>query len=205
MPAPTPETKPLAPDSIYAVGKRDHEEMFRAFGRAYRVPVTALRFFNVYGPRQALSNPYTGVAAIFASRLLNGRAPVVFEDGAQTRDFVHVSDIVAGVAAALEPQAAVDRALNLGTGKAVSVLDVAGALGRGLGVEVEPEVRGEYRAGDIRHCFSDISVARAELGYDPQVGFEDGTRELVAWLAEQEARDLVDKATAALQERGLAR
>jgi dTDP-L-rhamnose 4-epimerase len=205
VPVPTPETKPLAPDSIYAVGKRDHEEMFRSFGRAYRVPVTALRFFNVYGPRQALSNPYTGVAAIFASRLLNGRPPVVFEDGAQTRDFVHVSDIVAGVAAALEPEAAVDRALNLGTGEAVSVLDVAEALGSGLGVEVEPEVRGDYRAGDIRHCFSDISLARAELGYSPQVGFEDGTRELVVWLAEQEARDLVDQATAALQERGLAR
>jgi dTDP-L-rhamnose 4-epimerase len=205
VPVPTPETKPLAPDSIYAVGKRDHEEMFRAFGRAYGVPVTALRFFNVYGPRQALSNPYTGVAAIFASRLLNGRPPVVFEDGAQTRDFVHVSDIVAGVAAALEPGAAVDRALNLGTGQAVSVLDVAEALGSGLGVEVEPEVRGEYRAGDIRHCFSDISLARAELGYAPRVGFEEGTRELVAWLAEQEARDLVDEATAALQERGLAR
>jgi dTDP-L-rhamnose 4-epimerase len=204
-PLPTPETKPLAPDSIYAVGKRDHEEMFRAFGRAYRVPVTALRFFNVYGPRQALSNPYTGVAAIFASRLLNGRPPVVFEDGRQTRDFVHVSDIVRGALAALEPGAAVDRALNLGTGQAVSVLDVAQALGDGLGVDVEPEIRGEYRAGDIRHCFSDISLARAELGYEPQVSFEDGTRELVGWLAEQEARDLVDEATAALQERGLAR
>src|SRR5690242_2408979 len=123
-------------------------------GAAYGIPAVALRFFNVYGPRQALSNPYTGVAAIFASRLLNGRPPVVFEDGAQTRDFVHVSDIAAGVVAALEPDAAVDHALNLGTGKAVSVLDVAEALGSGLGVEVEPEIRGDSRAGDIRHCFS---------------------------------------------------
>ena len=204
-PLPTPETKPLAPDSIYAVGKRDHEEMFRSFGRAYRVPVTALRFFNVYGQRQALSNPYTGVAAIFASRLLNARPPVVFEDGRQTRDFVHVSDIAAGVVKALEPDAAVDRALNLGSGRSVSVVDVAEALADGLGVEVEPEIRGEYRAGDIRHCFSDISLARAELGYEPRVSFEDGTRELVGWLAEQEAQDRVDDATAALKERGLAR
>jgi dTDP-L-rhamnose 4-epimerase len=130
---------------------------------------------------------------------------VVFEDGNQTRDFVHVSDIAAGVAASLEPDAAVDRALNLGTGEAVSVLDVAHALARGLGVDVEPEIRGEYRAGDIRHCFSDISLARAELGYAPRVTFEDGTRELVGWLAEQEAEDRVDDATAALKERGLAR
>jgi len=204
-PAPTPETKTLAPTSIYAVGKRDHEEMFRVWGRAYRVPVTALRFFNVYGPRQSLSNPYTGVAAIFGSRLLNGRAPVVFEDGLQTRDFIHVSDVVRGVVQALEPDVAVDQALNIGTGQAVSVLAVAGALGRGLGVEVEPEIRGEYRAGDIRHCFADISLARAELGFEPRMSFEKGMRELVDWLAEQEARDPVDDATAALQERGLAR
>src|SRR6202008_45146 len=120
----TPETKPLAPTSIYAVGKRDHEEMFLAWGRAYGVPTTALRFFNVYGPRQALSNPYTGVAAIFASRLLNGRPPVIFEDGRQSRDFVHVSDIVRAITLALESEAAAGHAINLGTGRPSSVLGI---------------------------------------------------------------------------------
>jgi dTDP-L-rhamnose 4-epimerase len=202
-PVATREDKPLAPTSIYAIGKRDHEEMFLAWARAYRVPTTALRFFNVYGPRQALSNPYTGVAAIFASRLLNGRQPVVFEDGRQSRDFVHVSDIVAGVAAALEPGAGDGLAINLGTGVPTTVLDVAQALGRGLGVAVEPEIRDTYRAGDIRHCIADVERARSTLGYEPAVAFVDGMRELSAWLAGQEADDRVDEATAALAARGL--
>jgi dTDP-L-rhamnose 4-epimerase len=203
-PTGTPESKPLQPLSIYAVGKRDHEEMFLAWGRAYKVPTTALRFFNVYGPRQALSNPYTGVAAIFASRLLNGRPPVVFEDGQQSRDFVHVSDIAAGVEAALEPGRGDFRAINLGTGVSTSVLRVAEVLARELGVDVGPELRQEYRAGDIRHCFGDISIARQELGYEPRVAFDDGMSELAEWLADQEAEDRVEEATAALVERGLA-
>jgi dTDP-L-rhamnose 4-epimerase len=202
-PRPTPESKPLAPSSIYAVGKRDHEEMFVAWGRAYRVSVTALRFFNVYGPRQSLSNPYTGVAAIFASRLLNDRPPVVFEDGRQSRDFVHVSDIVAAVEAALEPGLGDAQAINIGTGRSVSVLDVAEVLSRELAVQADPEIRNEFRAGDIRHCFADITRARELLGYEPKVSFEDGMRELSAWLADQEATDRVDEATEALVERGL--
>jgi dTDP-L-rhamnose 4-epimerase len=204
-PLPTPETKPLQPTSIYAVNKRDHEEMFIAWGRAYGVPTTALRFFNVYGPRQALSNPYTGVAAIFASRLLNGRPPVIFEDGRQSRDFVHVSDIVEGVVRALEPGAADLRAVNLGTGVSTSVAHVGEVLARELGVEVEPETRQEFRAGDIRHCFADSSRARAELGFEARVSFEDGMRELAGWLSGQQAHDLVDEATAALAARGLTR
>jgi dTDP-L-rhamnose 4-epimerase len=203
-PAETPESKPLQPLSIYAVGKRDHEEMFLAWGRAYKVPATALRFFNVYGPRQALSNPYTGVAAIFASRLLNGRPPVVFEDGHQSRDFVHVTDIAAGIEAALDPAKGNYRAINLGTGVSTSVLRVAEVLARELGVEVEPDLRQDYRAGDIRHCFSDISLARQELGYEPRVTFDSGMSELAEWLAGQEADDRVEEATAALVERGLA-
>ncbi|HKP19056.1 MAG TPA: NAD-dependent epimerase/dehydratase family protein [Gaiellaceae bacterium] len=203
-PLPTSETKPLAPTSIYAVGKRDHEEMTLAWGRAYRVPATALRFFNVYGPRQALSNPYTGVAAIFSSRLLNGRAPVVFEDGWQSRDFVHVSDITAAVQRALEPGAGDGAAINVGTGRSVSVLDVADVLARELGVPIRAEIRNEFRAGDIRHCFASIERARTLLGYEPAVAFEDGMRELAGWLAGQEAEDHVDRATAALVSRGLA-
>jgi dTDP-L-rhamnose 4-epimerase len=203
-PLPTPETKPLQPLSIYAIGKRDHEEMFLAWGRAYKVPATALRFFNVYGPRQALSNPYTGVAAIFAARLLNGRPPVIFEDGRQSRDFVHVSDITAGIELALEPGRGDLRALNLGTGTRTTILDVAETLAGGLEIEAEPELRQQFRAGDIRHCFADISLARAALGYEPRVAFESGMRELAEWLRGQEAVDRIDQATAALVSRGLA-
>jgi dTDP-L-rhamnose 4-epimerase len=200
---PTRESTPITPESIYAIGKRDHEEMVLVTGRAYGIPATALRFFNVYGPRQALSNPYTGVAAIFSSRLMNGRAPIVFEDGHQSRDFVHVSDIAAAVVASLEPGAADGKALNVGTGTSTSVLEVAEVLGRELGVAIEPEVRNVFRAGDIRHCFGDISLARELLDYSPRVAFADGMRELVGWLSEASAIDHVDEATAALEERGL--
>lgn len=200
---PTTESTPVTPESIYAIGKRDHEEMFLVTGRAYAMPTTALRFFNVYGPRQALSNPYTGVAAIFSSRLLNGRPPIIFEDGKQSRDFVHVSDISAAVLAAFESGAADGEALNVGTGRAVTVSDVAEVLGRELGVDLEPEIRNVFRAGDIRHCFSDVSRAQELLGYTPVVSFEDGMRELVGWLSETTAVDRVDEATAALESRGL--
>jgi dTDP-L-rhamnose 4-epimerase len=202
-PLPTPETKPLHPTSVYAVGKRDHEELTLAVGRAYGIPATALRFFNVYGTRQALSNPYTGVAAIFSSRLLNRRAPVVFEDGQQSRDFVHVSDVAAAVTAALRPGAADYEPLNVAGGRGVTVAEVAATLARVLGVELEPEIRNEFRAGDIRHCFGDASRARELLGWSPQVGFDDGMRELASWLVDQAPVDRVDEATAALARRGL--
>jgi dTDP-L-rhamnose 4-epimerase len=202
---PTPESKPLQPTSIYAINKRDHEEMFLAWGRAYRVPTTALRFFNVYGPRQALSNPYTGVAAIFASRLLNDRPPVIFEDGEQSRDFVHVSDITAGVLLGLDPGAGNGLAINLGTGRAVTVRQVAEVLARHLRKPLEPEIRHEFRAGDIRHCIADIGRARETLGFEPQVTFEDGMHELAGWLRDQEADDRVAEATADLASRGLTR
>jgi dTDP-L-rhamnose 4-epimerase len=202
-PIATTESTPITPESIYAIGKRDHEEMFLVTGRAYAIPVTALRFFNVYGPRQALSNPYTGVAAIFSSRLLNGQPPIIFEDGRQSRDFVHVSDIAASVVAALEPGAADGEPLNVGTGRSVTVVDVADVLATELGVDLEPEVRNAYRAGDIRHCFADIGRARELLGFAPTVAFEDGMRELVEWLAGRTALDRVDEATAALDQRGL--
>jgi dTDP-L-rhamnose 4-epimerase len=204
-PLPTPESKPLQPTSIYAIGKRDHEEMFLAWGRAYGVPATALRFFNVYGPRQALSNPYTGVAAIFASRFLNGKPAVIFEDGAQSRDFIHVSDIAAGIEAALDPARADGAAVNLGTGRSVSVLEVANVLAEGLGERLEPEILGDYRAGDIRHCFASTEQARELLGFEAKIAFEVGMEELTGWLVGQTAIDRVDEATAALRERGLAR
>ncbi|HEY3543678.1 MAG TPA: GDP-mannose 4,6-dehydratase [Gaiellaceae bacterium] len=202
-PLPTPETKPLQPTSVYAVGKRDHEELTLTIGRAYGIPSTALRLFNVYGTRQALSNPYTGVAAIFSSRLLNAKPPVIYEDGRQSRDFIHVSDVAAAVEAALEPGTGDDEALNVATGRSVGVGEIAATLARVLGVDLEPEIRNEYRAGDIRHCFGDPSRAREQLRWEAQVTLENGMRELGEWLATQTAVDRVDEATAALAERGL--
>lgn len=203
-PRPTPESKPLECDSVYAVTKRDHEELSLVFGRAYGVRTVALRFFNVYGTRQSLSNPYTGVGAIFASRLLNGAPPLVFEDGHQSRDFVHVSDVVAAIVLALEGDAT-DVALNIGTGKATTVLEVANTLAVELGVDVAPEVVGRFRHGDIRHCYPDITAARTVLGYQPSMGFGEGMRELAQWLAEEapRAEDHVERATAELSRRGL--
>jgi dTDP-L-rhamnose 4-epimerase len=204
-PEPTAETKPLRPTSIYAIGKRDHEEMFLAVGAAYGIPAVALRFFNVYGERQALSNPYTGVAAIFASRLLNDRAPVVFEDGEQTRDFIDVRDIARCCTLALEGNGADGRTLNVGTGLPTSINEVARVIAQGLGKGLEPEIRNEFRAGDIRHCFAQTEVADELLGFRAEIPFEAGMQELLAWLEGQEAADSVDAAREALVARGLAR
>jgi dTDP-L-rhamnose 4-epimerase len=204
-PEPTAETKPLRPTSIYAINKRDHEEMFLAIGAAYGIPAVALRFFNVYGARQALSNPYTGVAAIFSSRILNDRPPLVFEDGRQTRDFIDVRDIARGCTLALTGDGADGQTVNLGTGNAVSVLDVAGVIARGLGKDIEPEVVAQYRAGDIRHCYADPWLAEELLGFRAEISLESGMQDLLAWLEGREASDAVDAAREALVARGLAR
>jgi dTDP-L-rhamnose 4-epimerase len=201
----TPEDKPLFPTSIYAISKMDQELMCLSIGRAYNIPTVALRYFNVYGPRQALSNPYTGVAAIFSGRLLNGKPPVIFEDGLQSRDFVHVSDIVQANMLAMESDEAVYEVFNVGTGRALSICDVATALIDELKVTVQPEIVGGFRAGDIRHCVADISKARQRLGYEPRVKFEDGLAELVAWVKSQNAVDRVEQARSELAARGLIR
>lgn len=204
-PVPTSEAKPLLPTSIYAINKRDHEEMSLVTGAAYGIPTVALRFFNVYGEGQALSNPYTGVAAIFASRLLNERSPVVFEDGEQSRDFTHVSDIIQGILQALESERAPGHAINLGTGRPTTVARVAEVLAEGIGTEMPAELSGQYRAGDIRHCYADISRAEELLDYSPKTTFEDGMGALVEWLRDQQAVDRVDAATSELAARGLTR
>jgi dTDP-L-rhamnose 4-epimerase len=186
-PVPTSEDKPLFPTSIYAINKRDHEEMALAFGQAYDVPAVALRFFNIYGSRQALTNPYTGVAAIFCGRMLSGQTPVVYEDGGQLRDFVHVSDVVQACCLAMQRSTADHQVLNVGTGRPVSVLQVGELLARELGWQGGFEIRERFRAGDIRHCFADITRIQALLGYEPRHHFETGVSELVAWVAEQQA------------------
>jgi dTDP-L-rhamnose 4-epimerase len=204
-PEPTAESKPLRPSSIYAIGKRDHEEMVLSVGAAYGIPSVALRFFNVYGERQALSNPYTGVAAIFASRLLNNRAPLVFEDGKQARDFVDVRDVARCCELALASGGADGETVNVGTGVPTSVMTVARVIAKGLDRAIEPEVVQQYRAGDIRHCYADIALAERLLGFRAEISFERGMDDLLPWLEAQEARDEVDAAKAALLARGLVR
>jgi dTDP-L-rhamnose 4-epimerase len=202
-PIPTDECKPLQCSSVYSLTKRDQEEMCLLFGRTYGLPVVALRYFNLYGPRQALSNPYTGVAAIFASQLLNGNAPLIFEDGRQMRDFVSVHDAVQATLLAMEHSGADGRALNVGSGEPVSVLEVAVALADALHVEVAPELTGKFRSGDIRHCFADVSSARELLGYEPRVGLSQGVDELVSWLRSQQPQDRAAEAVAQLSRFGL--
>ncbi len=204
-PVPTPETKPLRPTSIYAITKRDHEEMFLSVGAAYGIPAVALRYFNIYGPRQSLSNPYTGVMAIFSSRILNRHAPLIFEDGHQSRDFVHVSDIVAANLLAMEKEEATGRVFNVGTGRPTSVLRVAELLAEQLDFPDPPDVVGQYRAGDIRHCFADIEGIRKQLGFVPRTSLEQGMRDLLEWLRSQRAEDRVEQAARELAARGLTR
>ena len=204
-PAPTTEEKPLFPTSVYAVTKQDQEQFCLAVGRSYGIPAVALRYFNVYGTRQALSNPYTGVCAIFSARLLNKNRPLIFEDGEQTRDFVHVSDIVQANLLALETDRADYQAINVGTGRSTSIRTVSRLLAEGLGLDLEPEIVSKYREGDIRHCVSDISKAKSLLGYEPQVTLERGIPELLSWVRAQAAQDQVASATAELESRQLVR
>ncbi len=203
IPLPTPEEKPLRPESVYAVNKRDQEEMCLSVGRAYGIPTVAMRMFNVYGPRQALSNPYTGVVAIFGARLLNGKPPLVFEDGLQRRDFVNVTDVARAYLRALECSDADGLALNVGSGQSVTVLDIANTTARVLGLKIQPEVTGASRDGDIRHCFADITRIESTLGWRPEYSFEEGIRALVLWLRDQQADDCVSQAMDNLKERGL--
>ena len=203
-PVPTPESKTPSLESIYALSKYHQERMCLVAGRAYGIPTVALRFFNVYGPRQALSNPYTGVLAIFASRLLNGRPPLIFEDGRQQRDFVSVYDVVAACRLALEKEEAVGRVFNVGSGEPRTILDVATAMGTAVGRKaIAPQITGKYRMGDVRHCVADISLANALLGYRPRHGFAEGLADLLQWLDGKLPPDRTLDARAELDARGL--
>ncbi|MBN1587220.1 MAG: NAD-dependent epimerase/dehydratase family protein [Candidatus Omnitrophica bacterium] len=203
-PVPTPEEKPLQPTSVYAVSKKDQEELCLIVGRAYNIPTVALRYFNVYGPRQSLSNPYTGVCAIFSSRIKNDNPPIVNEDGHQSRDFVHVRDIVQANLLVMREERANYQAFNVGTGAPTTVLQIAETLAKLYGREVKPEIAARFRAGDIRHCVSDASKLRA-LGFKPTRNLEEGLKELVEWAEDVRAVDLVDRAEAELKEKGLTR
>jgi len=203
-PLPTPETKPPSLASVYALSKYDQERMSLMVGRAYGIPTVAMRFFNVFGTRQALSNPYTGVLAIFAARFLNDRAPMVFEDGNQLRDFVHVYDVAQACRRALEVDGAAGEVFNVGSGRRYTIREIAERMASALGKSyLAPEITGKYRVGDIRHCFADTCRAQQVLGYAPTVALEEGLVELVEWLDGQTAADRVAEASAELASRGL--
>ena len=202
-PMPLTEDKPLQPISVYGISKRDTEELALVLGGAYGFEAVALRYLNVYGPRQALANPYTGVAAIFSARLLGGKAPRVFEDGRQIRDLVHVSDIVAATRAAMDAPQAPGRAFNVATGRRIEIGDLAADLCELLAPGTEPEITGEFRAGDIRHCFADASRARDLLGFDARTSLGQGLPELVEWVARQHVTESGDAALESLRRVGL--
>ena len=203
-PVPTPEWKQPSFASVYALTKFVQEQLTLVTAPAYGMEACALRLFNVFGPGQALSNPYTGVLAIFAGRLLNGEPPLVFEDGGQRRDFVHVADVADAFARALESPAAVGGTFNIGSGRDYSVAEVAhllaGAMGRS---DIAPEILGKARTGDIRHCFADIALARERLGFEPTRRLENSVEELAEWVMRQQATDRVNAARKELETWGL--
>jgi dTDP-L-rhamnose 4-epimerase len=203
-PFPTPETKTPCLSSVYALSKYDQERLCLMLGKAYNIPTVALRFFNVYGTRQALSNPYTGVLAIFASCFLNDNAPMIFEDGNQKRDFVSVLDIARASRLAMETPEAANEVFNIGSGRSYTIIEIAERLAAILRKDhIAAKISGKYRVGDIRHCFSDISKAKAILGYEPEVTLKDGLIELAEWLEGQTSEDKVTEASRELAERGL--
>ena len=202
---PTAEDKPLYRDNIYSMTKYHQEEMVLLIGKTYGIPVVAPRFFNVYGPRQSLSNPYAGVAAIWLSRLLNGRQPVVFEDGGQLRDFVSIHDVVDCLVLMLEKSGADFLPINVGSGERVTILDIAQMLTRLLGTDIVPLVTQTGRRFDIRHNTADMSRAQTMLGYAPSVSLEQGFAELIEWArtTPEVAEDFFDRALDELSQKGL--
>ena len=205
-PVPTDEDAMLSPTSVYAVTKQAQEQMFSVAARAYNIPTVILRYFNVYGPRQSLSNPYTGILSTFASRVLNGKPPQIYEDGLESRDFVHVADAVKATILALERTGANCEVFNVGSGERVTVLEVANLLVDKLGSSLRPELVGKYRVGDVRHCFADLTIIREKLAYEPTKCIKEGISDFVSWVKEQEGIvDLSDKASDELAKRKLLR
>lgn len=200
-PIPTLETKVQEASSVYAITKKFQEEIVINVGKAYNLLTVALRYFNVFGPRQSLSNPYTGVAAIFMSRLKNNQQPLIFEDGNQLRDFVSIYDVVQANILAMEKDEANYESFNVGSGQPITIKQIVKTIAKLCGKEIEPIITHKYRKGDIRHCFADITKIKEKLGYEPKISFEKGMKELIEWAADKEAKDLVDYMTEELKSR----
>jgi dTDP-L-rhamnose 4-epimerase len=198
----TPESAASDNYSVYSLSKSTQEQLALLLGRLYAIPTVVFRYFNVYGPRQSISNPYTGVTAIFSSRLKNGNPPIVYEDGLQTRDFVSVHDVVKANLVALATSAFDGVATNLGSGDATPIVAVAEMIAHHLEIDIQPQITGEYRLNDIRHCYADLTLAKKN-GFAPTVTLNEGLRELAAWAAAEAARDTFDVATDELKRAGL--
>jgi len=204
-PLPTKEDKPLNPASVYAITKRDQEELTMTIGKTYGIPTVALRYFNVYGPRQSLNNPYTGVTAIFSARLKEGKSPLIFEDGRQTRDFISVHDVIESNIMVMKNSNANYNSFNVGSGKPITILEVAKSIANLLDVKVEPKVLDEFRSRDVRHCFADISKIKKTIGFEPKISFEEGLKELVEWGKEETVNVNTDKAFEELKNKGISK
>jgi dTDP-L-rhamnose 4-epimerase len=202
-PVPTSESTPLACNSIYALNKRDHEDYFLSLGKAFKIPVVALRYFNTYGTRQSLSNPYTGVAAIFISRLKADRNPIIFEDGEQTRDFVSVHDVVSANIAVLNDSRADYEVFNVGSGTKISIKDLTQMIIDVYGSKAVPEITNQYRKGDIRHCFGDIGKIREHIGWKPKADRAAAMRELIEWSETEQSTDTFEQAASILKSKGV--
>lgn len=202
-PIPTAESEKQESNSIYAITKKNQEEMVLTFGKAYNIPSVALRFFNVYGPRQSLSNPYNGVAAIFLSRIKNNKPPVINEDGLMARDFVHIYDVASACTSALEKSSGDYHSFNVGTGKPVTILEVAKVLAKLLKSEIKPEVSAKVRKLDVRHCYADLTKIKKLLNWTPKINIEKGFMQLIKWGESEKAVDYVDHANSELEKRGL--
>jgi len=199
----TPEDANEYPNSIYAITKKTQQDMLMLFGKIYKVPTIALRCFNVYGPRQSLSNPYTGVTAIFISRIKNNQKAVVYEDGLQSRDFISVHDVVDALILSLEGNRADYSVINMGSGHPTSIKEIAETISRLLGKPGMVKISQDYRLNDIRHCFADITKAQKLLGWTPKVTLEEGFKELIEWSEGEKAIDNFSSAEKELKIKGL--
>jgi dTDP-L-rhamnose 4-epimerase len=204
VPIPVKEETDLLCNSVYSITKKNQEELSLFLGEMYGLPVTVLRYFNVFGPRQSLSNPYTGVAAIFLSRIKNNNSPVIYEDGLQTRDFISVHDVVRANILAAQSKNADHEIFNVGSGKPITIKDIAEILASLCGKEIKPVISGKSRKGDIRHCYADNSKIKEKLGFEIKTPFEDGMKELISWSENIESVDKFDVARKELEEKGLA-
>ena len=183
-PIPTKETKPLESQSIYALSKKMQEEMCLSVGKTYNIPTTALRFFNIYGTRQSLSNPYTGVVAIFCSCFLNDQNPIIFEDGKQMRDFVHIDDITDACILSMTKDEANYETFNVSSGKSITVFELAKIVQNLMNSDKDPIISNKFRVGDIRHCFANIDKIK-KLGYEPKHRLEEGLVDVIEWVKKQ--------------------
>jgi dTDP-L-rhamnose 4-epimerase len=201
--APTPECAPIGGETVYAITKVDQEKLTLAWGRQTGIPTVALRYSCTYGPRQSIFNPYTGVIAIFCTRILNNLAPVLYEDGLQTRDFSFVEDIARANLLAAMSDKLDGWAVNVGSGRAVTILEIARIVSNALGKPIEPEIRGEFRPGEMRHLTSDTTLIR-EAGYSPQVDIEGGIDHYLDWIREQaDIKDYFSEAEQLLKSKGI--